>query len=229
MLPLVAAAGISAGAGMLSSVYQGEMQNRAIGETNALNAQLAREATASNERMAKEGRDFTERMSSSAHQREVADLKMAGLNPVLSAGGGGASTPSAPVGSAVKADMAPATGKAAAAKGISDAILGAAQLSKIAAEIELTKAQTRVTGIQGDKLEPEGKFGRIMSNALDLPSEWWSRYKQGFQATAGRDYPSGASPGFIRRANEAVRSNARQFKPMDESQGTSAIFRKGEY
>ncbi|QXP08280.1 MAG: DNA pilot protein [Arizlama microvirus] len=80
--------------GLGSSVIGGLFSMAGGMSASASSAKGIEAMNAANAAEAQKNRDWQERMSSTAHEREVADLRKAGLNPILSAtGGSGASSP----------------------------------------------------------------------------------------------------------------------------------------
>lgn len=121
MLPFIAAAATAYGQ------YRANRQNKAA----------ASNAMAIEQRNAKRQMRFQERMSNTAHQRQMKDLRRAGINPMLSAKLGGASSPSG------------AMGKGYTYQAGNIGAAGVEGYSKISSAKQ-AQSQTRLTNIQAD-------------------------------------------------------------------------------
>ncbi|QXP08497.1 MAG: DNA pilot protein [Arizlama microvirus] len=128
MDPITGAALIGAGSSLLGGLFGNSAQKKA----NETNVKLQREQL-----------DWQERMSNTSWQRSVADMKAAGLNPMLGFSQGGASTPNVSAATVQPVD--------ALAKSVSSAGDKAAQvlaMQQQQANIELTRANTLKTAAE---------------------------------------------------------------------------------
>jgi len=118
-------------------------------------------------------RDFQERMSSTAHQREVKDLIAAGLNPVLSAKYGGASSPGGNIAQIASTKSQNPDLVTNTARTASESISNAVRSRALDAEIKLIeeKANTEISQQEVNRAMASGYigipgFGRVPLNKL---------------------------------------------------------------
>lgn len=144
MVAPVAAAAAPAAAGLFEGAGSAVLGGIIGGAGSLFSGKSANKA---NKKMAREQMAFQERMSNTSHQREVKDLKAAGLNPILSANTG-ASTPSGASYNAQPVDVV--EGAMRGATSAQEVKNKANTTNLIRAQIESTNASARAANAQAE-------------------------------------------------------------------------------
>lgn len=147
----IAAAAIAAGAGLVGGIL-----------TNKSNRDMQDEANEAARRESQLNREWMEKMSNTAWQRGVADMKAAGLNPMLAFSQGGASTPSGSV-----AQQSASRAEDAIGKGLSSA-MAVAQFDR---ELKATDSQVALNDASRIAKETESVLNASSAKQQDAAAK----------------------------------------------------------
>lgn len=193
---VMTAMGNPAGAGLLA----GGLSMLGGNSANDTNRQIASDATNSNIKQAKQQNDFQMQMSNTAYQRSQADMKAAGLNPILA--GMNQSPSSTPSGASGKAETAHVDN--ALGQGVSSALAARALM----ADIESKGSQNALNGALATKALQDTKTSGssahsydVNSKAVEIQMKALAAEASARAAKAGYDFKASGYDAIMSRAN----------------------------
>lgn len=150
-------AAIAAGGAMYSAYKQHQAQKEELANAKATNQ--------TNYAINKDNMAFQERMSSTAYQRAMADMKQAGLNPMLAYSQGGASTPS---GSQIAMQNPGNSGFMDIGKALQSGVSSAVEGRRLKKEIDAQKSQNDLNEAAIENMYAQKQLNQASAKKADV-------------------------------------------------------------